>query len=61
MQRFKQTWFAVGRVGRWALGVCVSARCQRNALRRQRCAQCRNNAVSNALDAQPGTYILMRQ
>jgi len=53
MQRFKQTWFAVGRVGRWALGVCVSARCQRNALRRQRCAR-RGIETATSAFAAPG-------
>jgi len=38
MQQFKQTLLAVGRVGRWTLNFCVSARCLRNALRRQRFA-----------------------
>jgi hypothetical protein len=39
MQRFKQTWLAVGRTCRWTLDFCISARCQRNALRRQRFAR----------------------
>ncbi len=39
MQQLKQTWLAAGRVGHWTLGFCVSARCLRNVLRRQRFAQ----------------------
>ena len=47
MQRFKQTWLAIWRVGRWALGVCVDARCQRNVLRRQRFARRPIDAASS--------------
>jgi len=39
MEQFKQTWLAARRVSRWTLGFCVSARCLRNALRRQRFAR----------------------
>jgi len=49
MQQFKRTWLAVGRVGRWTLDFCVSARCVRNTLRRQRFA--RRNAPSYSLTA----------
>ena len=51
MQQFKQTWLAVGCVIRWTLGFCVSVRCLRNALRRQRFAQRRMDDSSFAFTA----------
>jgi hypothetical protein len=47
MQQLKQTWLAVGRMGRWTLGFCVSARCLRNTLRRQRMALRQMNTASS--------------
>jgi hypothetical protein len=51
MERFKQTWLAVGQWCCWVLGVCVDARCQREALRRQRFAQ-------RGIGADSSTYFL---
>jgi len=53
MRRFKQTWFAIWCVGRWSLGICVSARCQRYALRRRRFAQ-------RGIDASSGAFVTPR-
>ena len=60
MQRFKQTWLAAGRVGRWTLGFCVDVRCLRAALRRQRFAGRGSEAAPNAFAfaAQSGAYML---
>jgi hypothetical protein len=51
MQQFKQTWLAIGHVSRWTLGFCVSARCMRNALRRQRIAMRQANTSAYTLSA----------
>ena len=60
MQRFKQTWLTVGDMCRWVLEVCVSARCQREAIRRQRLAQCRMASASSTFvfAVQRGAYML---
>jgi hypothetical protein len=51
MQQFKQTWLAIGHMSRWTLGFCVSARCMRNALRRQRIAMRQANTSAYTLTA----------
>jgi hypothetical protein len=51
MQQFKPAWLAVGRGIRWTFGFCVSVRCLRNGLRRQRFAQRRMDDSSFAFTA----------
>jgi hypothetical protein len=51
MQQFKQIWLTIGHMSRWTLGFCVSARCLRNALRRQRIAMRQANASSYTFTA----------
>jgi hypothetical protein len=61
MQRFKQTWFTFGRVGRWTLGFCRDVRCLRAALRRQRLARRGGEVAPGVFAVQSRAYMLVRR